>query len=186
MKFVMWLGDGWNGNYLYFDDAASMTTTELKMTFSSGYSATKSICLPIGTYTPFACGGGWPYECSWVIEGRGISGGASTSCTPSGGSFIVSDGEEGCCCDDKLNQVLANQATMIDPSIASDGIDSVESPGDSSSNHVEVDVITLVVGTIVFAGVLAGTVAVAVFNRERYLALDEAYSGGQTFTRSFA
>jgi hypothetical protein len=75
---------------------------------------------------------------------------------------------------------------MIDPSIASDGIDSVESPGDSSSNHVEVDVITLVVGTIVFAGVLAGTVAVAVFNRERYLALDEAYSGGQTFTRSFA
>jgi len=182
-------GDGWNGNHLYFDDVGSMTTTEYKMTFWSGYSKTKSICLPAGTYSPFACGGGWPYECSWVIEGHDISGGASSSCTPNSGSFTVSDGGDGgCCCDDKINQVLANQDTMMGfpTSSSADTAGESASPESAGSSEVAVDVVALVVGTVVFAGVFTGTVAVAFFNRERYLALDAAYSAGEPSSRSLA
>ena len=87
--FLSITGDGWNGNKLYFDDVANMATTTYMMTFTSGHSKTKSICLPPGIYTPFACGGGWPHEVSWVIEGYGISGGADSSCQPDSGSFTV-------------------------------------------------------------------------------------------------
>lgn len=87
-------GDGWNGNKLYFDDVANMATTSYKLTFTSGHSKTKSICLPPGTYSPFACGGGWPNEVSWEVEGYGISGGASSICQPTSGSFtVLGDGE---------------------------------------------------------------------------------------------
>lgn len=52
------------------------------VTLEQGFAAVKSICLPDGTYTPFACGGRWPSEISWDIPSLGIFGGADTVCSP--------------------------------------------------------------------------------------------------------
>ena len=159
-----------------------MFTTEYKLTLFHGHSGIKSLCLPPGTYSPFACGGGWPYECGWVIEGRGISGGASSTCNPTSGSFTISsEGDMECCCDAKVDEVLSNQDVImaeIDPSRSTFGKSS-SSADHSSREHIAVDGVILVVGTVIFVGLLSSTVAVAFFNRQRYIALEDAYSGGQ-------
>ena len=154
------------------------------MTFHGGYSKTKSICLPAGVYSPFACGGGWPHECGWTIVGHDISGGASSTCAPASGSFSVQaddSGTDDCCCDDKLMEVLENQDTMLNDlgmtSSAAARADDKDTSTTESSSHVSVDAVALIVGTVVFAGVLTGTVAVAFFQRQRYVALDDALSG---------
>lgn len=215
-------GDGWNGNYLYFDDAEAMTTTALKMTFNSGHHSTKSICLPPGEYSPFACGGGWPSECSWDIMGYGISGGASSSCTPTSGTFkVLADGETyspttyptsapttsptatvtaapsvadtpnptvspsvystdasgECCCTDKLDQVLSNQATMMSSGSArgSDSATSTTTSTTSSSNgKIVLDSTSVLVGTVLCATLFAGAVVAALFYRKKVQVLEEA------------
>ena len=87
-------GDGWNGNYLFFDAPEQMTTTAHKVTLSSGHSGLATLCLPSGSYSPFACGGSYKSEVGWTIEGHDISGGADNSCQPSSGSFaLLHDGE---------------------------------------------------------------------------------------------
>ena len=218
------LGDGWNGNYLYFSD--DMDDTTWKLTFSHGHSSTKSICLPPGTYEPFACGGGWPHECGWSIEGYGISGGADSSCTPSSGSFtVLADGESvsptviptssptayptsppsqgptvvatsgptitttsyptiyststpgECCCNDKLDEVLANQDTIIN-SLDYAGTKESKSASDSSPHPADGTIalsqVSVIVGTIVCSTLLAGALVAAIYYRQRVQALEEA------------
>ena len=50
-------GDGWNDNYLYFDEPENMAVTPFKVTLLGGHSGSATLCLPPGTYSPFACGG---------------------------------------------------------------------------------------------------------------------------------
>ena len=57
------------------------------LTLSSGSSATVSVCLPAGLYAPYACGGVYPSEVSWTVEG--ITGSADSSCSDSPGSFSI-------------------------------------------------------------------------------------------------
>jgi hypothetical protein len=71
-------GDGWQANKLFFTSAHMTHFTTLE----AGFVKEQSICLPDGTYTPFACGGQWPSEVSWDIPSWGIFGGADTTCTP--------------------------------------------------------------------------------------------------------
>jgi hypothetical protein len=216
-------GDGWNGNYLYFD--SDTTSTTLKMTFNHGHSKTKSICLPPGDYTPFACGGGWPGEVSWDIVGYGISGGASSSCTPNSGTFSVlaegqthspsshpttaptdyptavpttsptvtvtssptaavttsptvystTDDSGECCCAEKLDQVLSNQATMMG-GVARDSSDasSSSSSSSSSSGQITLNSTSVLVGTVLCATLFACAVVMAVYYRKKVQALEEA------------
>jgi hypothetical protein len=55
--------DGWQGNKLYFSTA----DMSVYLTLPSGCYSTQQVCLPPGTYTPFACGGVWPGEVSWTV-----------------------------------------------------------------------------------------------------------------------
>ena len=75
-------GDGWQGNKLYFTSAQMSAF----VTLEEGFVAVKSICLPDGTYTPFACGGRWPSEVSWRISAFDIFGGADDLCSPGAAS----------------------------------------------------------------------------------------------------
>jgi hypothetical protein len=77
-------GDGWNGDILYF-------TPGISVTLPSGSSGVEEVCLPSGVYSPYACGGSYPSETSWEVVGYGVSGGADASCSPSSGSFTISD-----------------------------------------------------------------------------------------------
>jgi hypothetical protein len=77
-------GDGWNGNSLFFTADKSVSVS-----LASGSSGSDSVCLPPGTYTPFACGGTWQQEVGWTIVGYGLSGGATTTCTATSGSFTI-------------------------------------------------------------------------------------------------
>lgn len=77
-------GDGWNGNNLYFTADKSVSVS-----LASGRSGTESVCLPPGTYTPFACGGTWQSEVGWSIAAYGLSGGATTTCAATSGSFNI-------------------------------------------------------------------------------------------------
>ena len=78
-------------------------------------------------------------------------------------------------------EVLENQDTMLNDlgmtSSAAARADDKDTSTTESSSHVSVDAVALIVGTVVFAGVLTGTVAVAFFQRQRYVALDDALSG---------
>ena len=79
---------GWSGNYMYF---SATDSTLIALTLQSGLSCeTQRVCLPPGTYTPFACGGAYPEEVSWEV--LGLTGGATESCSgaPAGAaSFTV-------------------------------------------------------------------------------------------------
>lgn len=182
-------GDGWNGNYLFFSDPSAMTSTLMKLTLTSGHGNTQSLCLPDGTYSPFACGGNWDYEVQWSVVGRGVSGGADNTCSPTSGSFVVG-GVENCCCDGKMDEVMANQASLfsaltstdsasVTTALSTDHTDSSESSSTTSTaSTIDVSVVTLVVGVFVFVGMFSGTAAVAVLSRERYVMLHDAVSGG--------
>ena len=93
--------------------------------------------------------------------------------TPSGG-----DGE--CCCDEKINEVLANQATMLtalsSDAVLSDNSQNSEesSSSSSSSGKITLDTTSVVVGTVVCATLFAGAVVVAVFYRKKVQALEQA------------
>jgi hypothetical protein len=214
-------GDGWNGNYLYFDDAIASTT--LKMTLPSGHHKTESICLDPGTYSPFACGGTWDVEVSWNIVGYGIGGGADNSCQPSSGSFTVladgatfspsasptvsptlaptvvstsastavatgastavATGDDGeCCCTEKLDEVLSNQATMINSlSSASAGSgrsasseDESSSSSSSSNGQITLESTSVIIGTVLCATLFSSAVAVAMFYRKKVRDLERA------------
>lgn len=202
-------GDGWNGNYLYFDSDVASTT--LKMTLPSGHQKTESICLEPGTYYPFACGGTWDSEVSWTIVGYGVSGGADNTCAASSGSFTVlgegntfaptvyptvsptqhptttttSGGGEGdgeCCCTDKLNEVLSNQATMLsalttDSTLSSDSNSASQSESKSKSSspsQITLDTTSVAVGTVLCATLFSGAVAVALFYRKKASDLERA------------
>lgn len=82
-------GDGWNGNYLYFDGVANMATTELKVTLANGFSGTASVCLTPGIYSAFACGGTWINEVSWSIDAYGVTGAADATCGNGAQTFEV-------------------------------------------------------------------------------------------------
>jgi hypothetical protein len=87
-------GDGWNGNYLYFDAPEQMQTTLRKVTLISGHSGSATLCYPPGIYSPFACGGTWKQEVGWSIVGYGVSGGASNCQPPAGASFqLLAEGQ---------------------------------------------------------------------------------------------
>ena len=60
-------GDGWNGND--FTLVNSSGTTVFSTTFSSGYSAVDSVCLPDDCYTVSCGGGSWQGEVSWTLYG---------------------------------------------------------------------------------------------------------------------
>jgi hypothetical protein len=79
-------GDGWNGVNLYFTPDKSSSVT-----LPSGSLGTTSICLPPGTYSPFACDGSWQEEVGWTIVNYGLTGGASTTCGATSGSFTVTN-----------------------------------------------------------------------------------------------
>ena len=87
-------GDGWNGNYLYFDAPEQMQTTLRKVTLISGHSGSATLCYPPGIYSPFACGGTWKQEVGWSIVGYGVSGGASNCQPTAGASFqLLAEGQ---------------------------------------------------------------------------------------------
>jgi hypothetical protein len=77
-------GDGWNGNFLYISPEIAVT-----LGCSDCSEAVDVLCIPEGTYSPYACGGDYPEEVQWEIQGYGVSGGADASCTPTSGSFTV-------------------------------------------------------------------------------------------------
>jgi hypothetical protein len=54
--------DGWEHNYLTFDKGVTRITFDEKGLCN----VTKSVCLADGTYQPYACGGDYPSEISWV------------------------------------------------------------------------------------------------------------------------
>ena len=55
---------------------------------SNVQSATTTVCLEPGVYTPYCCGGNYTDEVSWSVGG--LSGGADKSCIGTAGSFTVS------------------------------------------------------------------------------------------------
>ena len=55
---------------------------------SNVQSATTTVCLEPGVYTPYCCGGNYTDEVSWSVGG--VSGGADKSCIGTAGSFTVS------------------------------------------------------------------------------------------------
>ena len=77
-------GDGWNGVNLYLVPDKSTFVT-----LRAGSWGTSTVCLPPGTYWPFACDGSGSEEVEWTIVGYDMSGGASTECVPPSGSFSV-------------------------------------------------------------------------------------------------
>ena len=110
-------GDGWNGNLLYIGDFTLSLDDYLEdETYYYGYygrrlginrshkshldyyyyyyygsnvqSATTTVCLEPGVYTPYCCGGYYRDEVSWSVGG--LSGGADKSCIGTAGSFTVS------------------------------------------------------------------------------------------------
>jgi hypothetical protein len=81
-------GDGWQSNKLYFT-TADMTQ---HLTLTAGFFEYQSLCLPPGTYFPFACGGLWPSEVLWEIPAMDIFGGADDTCVPGAdthASFVI-------------------------------------------------------------------------------------------------
>ena len=66
-------GDGWNGAMLYFTDTIAVTLL-------SGSSDYTTVCLPPGSYSPYACGGDYPSEVGWSLPAYGLSGGAVNNC----------------------------------------------------------------------------------------------------------
>ena len=85
---------GWNGNNLYFSDSNSHLP---QLTLDGNnpdetHSKHEIVCLPAGTYTPFACGGSYSYEVWWEVHVNEVSGGATETCSgpPAGAeSFTV-------------------------------------------------------------------------------------------------
>ena len=81
-------GDGWYGNILYIGEF-TLTLDD----YESNAYATTTICLPLGVYTPYCCGGEygndwWAYiSLSWSVGG--LSGGADDTCSGTAGSFTV-------------------------------------------------------------------------------------------------
>ena len=91
-------GDGWNSNYLYIGDFMLSLDAYLEDDdyleddgSASVHSATATICLPPGVYTPYCCGGIYDSEVSWSVGG--LSGGADNSCIGTAGSFTVEEEE---------------------------------------------------------------------------------------------
>ena len=78
-------GDSWNGNVLHIGDHT--------VTLESGSFGTATVCLSVGSYEPYVCGGGWDSEVSWTVGG--VSGGADDSCVASSGSFNVATNTRG-------------------------------------------------------------------------------------------
>ena len=72
-------GDGWNGNFLHVG--------EHTFTLSNGSYGSEIVCLPEGTYTPYACGGAWGNEVYWSVSN--LTGSATGNCTGAAGSFTV-------------------------------------------------------------------------------------------------
>ena len=59
---------------------------------------TEVVCLPSGTYTPFACGGTWAEEVSWEVHVNEVSGGATAACNgppPGATNFTLGAAEDG-------------------------------------------------------------------------------------------
>lgn len=85
---------GWNGNYLYFaenDAQLPQLTLDDNNPNELSYKY-EVVCLPAGTYTPFACGGFYPGEVSWEVHVNEVTGGATEVCAgpPTGAdSFTV-------------------------------------------------------------------------------------------------
>ena len=52
-------GDGWNGNSLHVGS--------FDFTLEEGFYGVAEVCLPPGTYEPYACGGPWVEEVKWVV-----------------------------------------------------------------------------------------------------------------------
>eukprot|EP00617_Octactis_speculum_P015270 CAMPEP_0185760322 /NCGR_PEP_ID=MMETSP1174-20130828/19181_1 /TAXON_ID=35687 /ORGANISM="Dictyocha speculum, Strain CCMP1381" /LENGTH=96 /DNA_ID=CAMNT_0028441075 /DNA_START=193 /DNA_END=480 /DNA_ORIENTATION=+ len=50
LMFDSW-ADGWQGNYLYLGDQ--------KVTLDGGGKGNTTVCLDVGRYTPWCCGGMW-------------------------------------------------------------------------------------------------------------------------------
>ena len=87
-------GDGWNGNLLYIGDFTLSLDDYVENSHYFYYyglnvqSATTTVCLEPGVYTPYCCGGNYTDEVSWSVGG--LSGGADKSCIGTAGSFTVS------------------------------------------------------------------------------------------------
>jgi hypothetical protein len=89
----MYVCAGWNGGYLYFSETDT-SLPQLTIVEQLNYKD-QTVCLPAGTYTPFACGGSWPEEITWEIHGYDITGAASVACAgPPSGTDSFTVGEE--------------------------------------------------------------------------------------------
>jgi hypothetical protein len=204
-----------------------MTTTVLKMTIATGFNKTEAICLPAGTYSPFACGGSWDNEISWTVEGYGITGGADDTCKPDKGSFTVlpdgttasptiattsaptqtpitnptmaptvyptvvatevpTGGDSGgeCCCTNKLNDLLANQVTMLSSlstsssAASSDNTDTEDQSSSSSGPQLTLESTTVILGSILCATLFSSALAVALFFRKKVATLEAVLGRG--------
>jgi hypothetical protein len=78
-------GDGWNGNMLYIGSET--------FTLSKRFEGKETVSLPLGTYSPYVCGGSNDREITWSIMVKGVeiisNGKADDTCSPSSGSFKV-------------------------------------------------------------------------------------------------
>lgn len=77
-------GDGWNGVTLYF---TLDFNPAYSLTLLSGFRGEAVLCLPSGSYTPFACKGNDQSEVTWSV--RGINGAVDQNCVGSFGSLTV-------------------------------------------------------------------------------------------------
>lgn len=88
-------------------------------------------------------------------------------------------GEGECCCDAKINEVLANQATMLTALSGSatnsdSSTNSEETTSSSSSNgQITLDSSSVIIGTVLCATLFAGAVVAAVFYRKKVQELEE-------------
>ena len=83
-------GDGWNGAVLYIGPTIALSLVKEGSNAVSGYYQQKSVCLPAGTYAPFACGGTKMTEVWWLVGGVvGTSNAACSSAGGAGSTFLV-------------------------------------------------------------------------------------------------
>ena len=79
-------GDGWSGG-------VTLHVGPFEFFVLSGASLSQTVCLPAGTYRPFACGGDqFRGEATWSVGG--VSGSATEACPSEGasGAFTISSG----------------------------------------------------------------------------------------------
>jgi hypothetical protein len=78
-------GDGWTGTRLYLGDYI--------ISLYDGLDGNQTVCLPEGSYYPYACGGNLAFEVWWDVYGNtgNVTGGATNDCNASAASteFIV-------------------------------------------------------------------------------------------------